>query len=379
MKHLLAMVFVVVFSCYLHAQVVDVTVCDILKNPQSYDGKIVRIKGTVAAGFDQFVVQGSDCGQHVDGIWLSYPEGTKAKAGPAAILRLQPARNFSGIVAAIKRQPVSLKKDKDFKQFDSLLSTPHKGGGMCLGCTRYEVSATLEGRLDGTEAGLRRDKTGKIVGMRGFGNLNAYDARLVLQSVTDISRHEIDYSKTSAATGGDFIQESSAGDPVEAAHQAANAFGPNNEAGNQVERAANAFGKPGENNGVEIGFTGVNEASVNLEQKSEHDSPDGVQFNCAFDPRRLSGDAMTAAIVHMGEHIADLRRPHPGSGNIGLYELEYTAWAATTLSAVATGQKTLMVPGGYLLWNASWAPADRNKSLNDALTKFLASQELLTR
>ena len=47
-------------ACGLYAQVVDTTVCDVLKNPKSFDGKIVRIKGTVVAGFDQFVVKDTD-------------------------------------------------------------------------------------------------------------------------------------------------------------------------------------------------------------------------------------------------------------------------------------------------------------------------------
>ena len=51
---------------------------------------------------------------------------------------------------------------------------------MCLGCIRYDVTATLVGRLDAVpDATLQRDKAGKIVGFGGFGNLNAYPARLV--------------------------------------------------------------------------------------------------------------------------------------------------------------------------------------------------------
>ena len=95
------------------------------------------------------------------------------------------------------RTPVTLRRDKDFKQFDSLLAQTHqKGADMCLGCTRYEVTATLVGRLDSVaDATLKRDAAGKIVGFGGFGNMNAYPARLVLQSVTDVTPKEIDYSK----------------------------------------------------------------------------------------------------------------------------------------------------------------------------------------
>jgi len=80
----------------------------------------------VIAGFDIFAIKDSSCGQKLNAIWLAYPEGTKGKAGPAATLILQPAKNFAGTVAATDRKPVSLEKNKDFKQFDQLLSTPVK-------------------------------------------------------------------------------------------------------------------------------------------------------------------------------------------------------------------------------------------------------------
>ena len=132
MKRFLALAVFSAFALGLHAQVVDTTVCDVLKNPKSFDGKIVRIKATVAAGFDQFVLKGPGCGHYVNVIWLSYPEGTKGKAGPVALVQVQMAHNFAGTVQAPARTPVTLDKSKDFKQFDSLLATAHKGAAMCL-------------------------------------------------------------------------------------------------------------------------------------------------------------------------------------------------------------------------------------------------------
>src|SRR5580658_6878651 len=87
---------VVASACGLRAQVTDTTVCDVLKSPQSFDNKIVRIKGTVVAGFDQFVIRDVNCAQDVNSIWLAYPQGTKGKAGPMAMLELKPAKNFAG-------------------------------------------------------------------------------------------------------------------------------------------------------------------------------------------------------------------------------------------------------------------------------------------
>ena len=66
----------------LAAQIVDADICDILANPQSFDGKTVRVKGTVIAGFEEFAFKGAGCNHMVNAIWLAYPEKTKGKAGP---------------------------------------------------------------------------------------------------------------------------------------------------------------------------------------------------------------------------------------------------------------------------------------------------------
>ena len=382
MKRFLALAVFCAFSLGLHAQAVDTTVCDILKNPKSFDGKMVRVKATVAAGFDQFVVKGPGCGHYINAIWLSYPEGSKGKAGPVALVQMQPAHNFTGTVQAPARTPVTLDTSKDFKQFDSLLATPHKGAAMCLGCARYEVTATLVGRLDGVEdAGLSRDAAGKIVGIAGFGNLNLYKARLVLQSVSDVTPQEVDFSKTDPITKSDNPPETpdqNSLDAVAAAHKGATAF-PGTPQGADLERAAAAYGKPGEHNGVIIGFGAANEASAKDEAQGAKDSPDGVLYNCTFNMSRLPGDALTRAIVHMGAHITDLRNPPADLAGAGLADLEIHAWVDTILSAVAVSQKTLTAPGGYLLWNLAWPVADRTKLLNDTMEMFIAREELLSR
>ena len=379
MKRFFAAALFLATSLCLHAQAVDATVCDILKNPASFNGKIVRVKGTVVAGFDQFAIQGKDCGQRVDAIWLSYPEGTKGKAGPAALLELQAAKSFSGNVDAVNRAAVTLDKSKDFKQFDSALAAQYKGNGMCLGCGKNAVTATLVGRLDGVaDATLRRDG-GKIVSFGGFGNLNAYAARLVLQSVSEVGVQAIDYAKAAATTKDEQPGDAAGGDEFALAHKLAGAFGAGNPFGAQVEAAAAAFGKQGDNNGVEVGFSGANEASAKNEGKGSADSPDGVLFNVTFNNDRLKGDALSRAIVSVGSHIADLRHPPSGFENASVYELEYRGWTTTALLAIASGQKSLTLPGGVILWSSAWAPAERDTHLNDAITTFLSGEELLTR
>jgi hypothetical protein len=373
MKYFLApLLFCLAFQALLAAQVVDVSVCDVLTNPQSFDGKIVRIKGTVAAGFEEFVIKDTSCNQSVNAIWLAYPEGTKGKAGPVAVAQVQLAKNNPSASSNPSRTQIKLDKNKEFKQFDSLLSSPYKAGGMCLGCTRYSVAATMVGRLDGIkDSGVVRDSQGKFVSAQGFGNLNLYRARLVLQSVSDVSAHEIDYSKVSAETKDDSPHESSGGDPIAAAHQSARAFKPDSQAAEQLERAAAAYGKPGEDNGVDVGFGVPNEVLKGDGPTGDKNSPDGLLINCIFDMDRLKGDALSRAISHVGTHIADLRDPKSTAAQSTPFEAEHRAWQTTVLSTIAGQQKTLTLPGGYLLWNGLWPGEERSKKVDDAITSFL--------
>jgi hypothetical protein len=383
MKRAFTFALVLGFSCCLHAQAVDTTVCEILDHPQSFNGKIVRIKGTAAASFDQFVIKGADCSINTNrNIWLAYPEGIKAKAGPAVMVHVQPAHNFAGDVPAVQRTPVTLdKNNKDFKQFDSLLATSYKKGGMCLGCNKFLVSATLVGRLDAVDkADLQRDKAGKITGFGGFGHMNAYAARLVLQSVSDVTSKEIDYSKALADTKDDIVPERPGTDPLDALRTLAGTYPADSQQKQQLTRAADAFGKKNERNtGVVIIHGAGNEAAAKLEEKGAVDSADGLLFTCTINENRVLGDAENRTVAFAGETIANMRNPLPDDADAGFYDLEAHSWVITTLDAVGSLQKTLTLPGGYLVWNKAWPQDSINKQVDGAMDSYLSNEELLHR
>jgi len=363
MKRLLAAMFLCAVALSLHAQAVEATVCDILKDPQGFNGKTVKIKATVRAGLDEFAVVDTSCGLPENAIWLSYPEGTNARSGPIAMVELQPGRNFAGTVEEVQLEPVKLEWNKDLKQFDSLLSTPAKSNGVCLGCMRYEVEATLTGRIDGTKAEIKRDASGKIVGISGFGNMNAYDARLVLSSVADIVPHEIDYSKPAASTGK-LVQI-----PVEF---------PGSQPKDQLARARVPFQGQVGKNGVVVGVN-KNEVGRKSGARSDSTSSDGVIFNVAANSERLKGDDLAQVMAHLGEHIADLRNPEAGVEHAGAYQLEYRAWITTAVYGIGQTQKTLTIPGGYVIWSSSWPKGNGVSNLESAVSSFLSIEAGLSK
>src|ERR1019366_7004973 len=99
---------------------------------------MVRVKGLVQVDFDSFIMRGDSCS---NALWLSYPAGTKAKSGPAAIVTMQLAASSTTKTGAA-RQALTLEKSADFLQFDLMLSTRPKTNGMCLGCVKSDVMAT---------------------------------------------------------------------------------------------------------------------------------------------------------------------------------------------------------------------------------------------
>jgi hypothetical protein len=378
---LLPALCLLVFGCGLHAQAVDTTVCAVIKNPTSFDGKIVRIKATAAAGFDEFILKDGDCGAQVNGIWLDYPAGTKGKSGPTALLELAPAHNFAGKYTAPARADVTLDKSKDFKQLDSWLAQSHNpSSGICLGCGRYEVTATFVGRLDGVaDTALKHDADGKVIGFGGFGNMNAYPARLVLQSVSNPERKEVDYSGSESAMHSDQApqpaSDSGGHDPIAAAQKATAGLG--DDPGSAAARKdADAYGKPGDHNGVNIGFGPGNEAAPAAAATA--DSPDGVLYNCTFNMDRLHGNALSVALVHIGQHINDLRSM-TSDEYAPAYGLEYNAWVVTLSTAVGVGNRYVTLPGGEVFFAVNWPAADRASKMDGALTGFLTKEALLTK
>jgi hypothetical protein len=371
------------FAAAAGAQVVDTDICAIVKNPVSFDGKVVRVKGIAVAGYDQFIIKDAGvCGYPVDGIWLEYPTGTHGKAGAATMVTVQPARNYSGPYKAPAHTPVILDKSKDFKNFDSLMSQPRKGPGMCLGCIKSTVSATFVGRIDAVaNVTLKRDKDGKITDFGGFGNANSYPARMILQSVADVTPKDIDYSKVGEGLKGGGPGSfgpppgNSMFDPVDAAQKlAAGLTGV--PSGDTVQKDVAVFPKSGEHNGVVVNYSSANE--LPKDEVSTKDAPDGVQYNCFINLDRLDNNGQMLTIVHQGHHIADLKTPIPAGETAPLFVGEYNAWTMTVLAAAMSRQQTVGMPGGQLLWNGAWDQNDRNSFIDTAIRDYLGKSAALS-
>ena len=97
-----------------------------------------------------------------------------------------------------------LVRDENLKRFEKYTRDTYKkaGKGACMQCPRYEVEATLTGKLEVApdtvpegqwkdKLGMLHDQSGKFVGKAGFGHPPIQKYQLIVESVSDVEAREL--------------------------------------------------------------------------------------------------------------------------------------------------------------------------------------------
>lgn len=163
-------------------KVATTTVCDVVKDPATFDNKFVRLVATLAGNFEISSIRDSvqtDCGS----MWFTYPGG-----GPSASV------SFSMGERSKPRPSVQLVRDKKFREFEKFVDAKmyaRQRDSLCMDCPRYEVTALMVGLVEFAGTG------------QGFGHMNGFPVQFVLRSIEktslkDLSRNyaSADYSTT---------------------------------------------------------------------------------------------------------------------------------------------------------------------------------------
>ena len=162
-----------------------ITLCDLMTDPERFNGAMITVRQRIEMAFEHFGLSVDGCTDHrIGGIWLEYGRGPKK----------QPTIWCCGDTTPSDRQIV-LNQDDHFRRFHRYLTARRKtkdrdGGHSYL----YEVSATLTGRFDAVPT--KTCSVGKSLCPKngGFGHFGSFPARLVIQSVSDVTAEPIDRS-----------------------------------------------------------------------------------------------------------------------------------------------------------------------------------------
>jgi hypothetical protein len=153
----------------------NVSVCDIARQPERFNGKLVTVRSRIDIAFEEFQLSGRACeSPKIDGVWLEYGKGRKR----------QPTTWCCGDM--VPRDGLSVLQNADFRTFHRYLTTQSRRSGCYEGqCYLYSVTATITGRVDA--APLETCPNGKgLCCIGGFGHLGVSCARLVIQRVSGV-------------------------------------------------------------------------------------------------------------------------------------------------------------------------------------------------
>lgn len=183
---------------------IETTLCELVKHPTQYAGKLVRVRATIATAFEMSSLAtdppDNACSYKV---WLAgagddrsitaTPEATEYADVRSTRELHQPDR--------LRWHPIpnlELLKDDSYAEFDRYLSAVYRPTDpkiLCMACSLYRVTATITGRFDYAKGLLRavRDRAKKVldVGSFGFGHLNKWDSQLTLVSVSEVAAKQM--------------------------------------------------------------------------------------------------------------------------------------------------------------------------------------------
>jgi hypothetical protein len=157
-------------------QPVFTTVCAVMRTPDAFAGRMVKVRATVQSGFESSTIVDANV-PSCNGPWLD--DAPKKESQPES----------DSYDAELQRlHPAYLIEDENMKRFDDALSAvvyPRNSKTIFIGGNpqRYNVTATMTGRVD--YAGEQE---------LGFGHMNGWRVRFVLSSVEDVATEERSYN-----------------------------------------------------------------------------------------------------------------------------------------------------------------------------------------
>ena len=144
--------------------------CEVVQNPQIYNGKMISIRARVQAELEDFEAVVPSCPKkQVENIWLEYAKGPKSQPTTWCCGDLTPS------------DPLGLIQDAAFRMFDRSLRARRNRK------PEYAVTATLSGRFQAVPTTTCPDGIHRCPSDGGFGHFGMFASRMVIHSVSQVA------------------------------------------------------------------------------------------------------------------------------------------------------------------------------------------------
>jgi hypothetical protein len=192
-----------------------VSLCTLAERADEFNGRLVRVEGRIVLGPEAFLLHEEGC----DSLWLTMagasPSHTSVSEVPAEpgdqvavgsrgmdfvhALRRDEVRSYLDSQTWALVPPmaeIEPRRDDTWERFLTTVRAKRdpEPGVECIGCMRYSVDGTLEGRFEDELPGqVIRKANGKIVPRLyggGFGHLSSFRSQLVVSRVLSFSSEE---------------------------------------------------------------------------------------------------------------------------------------------------------------------------------------------
>jgi hypothetical protein len=150
---------------------VDVSGCDLAKNPKAFDGKLIRVRGTLNVYFEDFSLGIKNCDTR-QSIWLAFGGDVPG----IVISMVNDNMRKPGVNLKVNDVSYEIKKDDNFRRLYALISARHGDK------PDYNVTATLIGTFF---AGEERKLANGQSDFGGYGHLGCCSLFVITQ-VSDV-------------------------------------------------------------------------------------------------------------------------------------------------------------------------------------------------
>src|ERR1051325_5542559 len=159
---------------------VKTNICELVRSPTAFNGRLVTIRAPVQIAFENFGLSAAGCAdKNLDYVWLEYGSGPKR----------QPTTWCCGNM--VPKDALTLTQDAEFRRFHRFLTAAKKAKG-CYNSYLYHVTATINGRFDAVKTQPCPGDAKSRCCSGGFGHFGMACGRIVIRDVSGVVATPVD-------------------------------------------------------------------------------------------------------------------------------------------------------------------------------------------